>query len=63
MLSKTNGKWTTGTSDVVRSSTKVLVRKIRCYHADSKAHKIRESNWLQGRLMNMITGETSSLTH
>ena len=61
MLSKTNGKWTTRTTDVMSAKMKELGRETRCYYADSKAHKTTDSYWLQGGLMNVITGKISSL--
>ena len=61
MLSETNGKWTTRTTDATSSKMKVLGRETRCYYSDSKAHKTRDSDWLQGRLMNVTTCKTSGL--
>ena len=40
---------------------KSLRREKRCYYVDSKAHKTTDSEWLQGGLMNVITGKMSSL--
>ena len=61
MLSKTNGKCTTRTTDAMSSKIKVLGRETTCYHANSKAHKTIDSDWFQGGLMNVITGKMSSL--
>ena len=43
------------------SKMKTLGWETRCYYADSKAHKTTNSEWLQGGLMNIITGKISSL--
>ena len=44
MLSKTNGKWTTRTTDAMSSKMKELGRETRCHYADVKAHEKTDSD-------------------
>ena len=61
ILSETNGKWITRTTDIMNSKVKELRRETSCYYADSKPNEIIDSDWLEGGTMNVITGRISSL--
>ena len=58
MLSETNRKWTSRTTEKMSSNVNRLGRKIMCYYADGKPHETTESEWLQMLMMNVITGKT-----
>ena len=60
MLRETNGKSTTGTIDALSSKMKALGREKGAVVQIAKIIKTK-FDWLQGVLMNMITGKTSSL--
>ena len=62
MLSKTNGKWIIRTTDIMSSKVKELRRETSYYYADSKPNEIIDSDWLEGGMMNVITGKISSLS-
>ena len=40
---------------------KELVTEIRFYYADSKSWETKDSDWLQGGMMNVITGKILNL--
>ena len=58
MLSETNGKWTTRTTDMMSSKMKVLGR---CCYEDRKAHKTTDADFLQRGTMSVSTCKVSSL--
>ena len=61
ILSETNEKWITRTTDIMNSKVKELRRETSCYYADIKPNEIIDSDWLEGGTMNVITGRISSL--
>ena len=44
MLSETNGKWTTRTTDTMSSKMKKLGRETRCSYSDRKANETTDSD-------------------
>ena len=61
MLSETNWKWTTRTTDTMSSKMKEFGRETRCYYLDRKAYETTDSDWLQGGMMSVTIVKISSI--
>ena len=53
MITETNTKQTAKSTDIIKSKFKDLGRSLELIVAESKTYNITESNWLQGRLLNV----------
>jgi hypothetical protein len=60
LLMETNAKWTTDIIDQISYQLKEFRRNTMAIFRDSKSYNTINSNWLQGGLMNVLTGRIVS---